>query len=114
MTTEIRAYGDGQQIVVYTDEQPIVAQLSRFTSLSRIVWYEHMQKGRMADWPTIAADLYFPKEQEARLRRDLGLEHEARVASKRKPRLTVKSITGESKRGKWPRKPKQNAPITVG
>ncbi len=95
MVTEIRDVADKKHIAVYTTEQAISTRLSRFVSLVGVTYYQQATwRESPGAWPIVAADLVFPKVQEARLRRDLALDALPRIASTRKPRALVSTTRG--------------------
>lgn len=72
MTTEIRDYGDGKTIVVYSDERELVTKLSNLKSCQKIVPYTQDQSSKKKV-ALIGVDLYFPKRRLKTLFRKLGI-----------------------------------------
>lgn len=74
-TTELRDYGDGKQIVLYTEDTEVLKRFRRWNPRPREVFYWH---GVPPGWRTVAVDLYFPKSQEAKVREEAGLRPKRR------------------------------------
>lgn len=68
---EIRDFGDGQTVVVYTNEREIADRLSNRKDCLKIIPYQQEQysKKRVA---LIGLDYYLPRSQKAILRKALG------------------------------------------
>lgn len=88
MSTEIREYGDHQQVVVHTDDPVVVRRLQAWKHCQRVQAYEC---GPWQEWPcklaVVACDFYFLRDHERRVRRDLqqlGIEiSESRALQKK-------------------------------
>ena len=65
-TTEIRSFGDGTTIVLYTEDKQLYHQFKEWAYCQRVVPYKRGNK-------MVAADLYFSKEAERGLRKALRL-----------------------------------------
>jgi len=63
--TELRDFGDGSTVVLYTEDRNIYQKMSAWESCSQVVPYE--QGGRV-----IAYDLYFPIEMARQVKSSLG------------------------------------------
>lgn len=72
--TEIRDFGDGRTIVVYSEDNQIYRRLKQWKSCQQVVPY--YQNGRV-----VSADLYFPKQAEVEIRKVLGLPINKRKAT---------------------------------
>jgi len=64
--TELRDFGDGNTVVLYTEDHDVYRKMSTWESCSEVVPYE--QGGRV-----IAYDLYFPIEMARQVKSSLGL-----------------------------------------
>jgi len=64
--TEIRDFGDGKSIVLYTEDNSVYRHLKGWKSCRQVVPYS--QNGRV-----IAVDLQFPKEAKDHIRKAVGL-----------------------------------------
>jgi len=70
--TEIRDFGDGNTIVVYTEDKQLHQRLREWKHCQRVVPYE-------SGSATLAVDLYFPKGAEAEIREALRLPAKTRA-----------------------------------
>jgi hypothetical protein len=70
MTTKIRDFGDGQTVVIHTNDRTLASQLSNYKSCFKEVPYEQQQKDRIV---LVGIDYYFPKKQLKPLLRKLGI-----------------------------------------
>ena len=73
MVTEIRDYGDKNMIVVYTDNNAVLRKLREWKSCQKIVVYEVWKDCDPRKAVNVAADLYFNKKEEDRIRRALSM-----------------------------------------
>ncbi len=72
-TTEIRDYGDNEQIVVYTEDAKLQKILASTASYKQI--YEKEDK-------IVGVDLYFPKDQKNSIKKQIKvLENESRKSN---------------------------------
>jgi len=87
-TTELRSFGDGTTIVLYTEDKRVYHQLKEWAYCQRVVLYKRGNK-------MVAADLYFSKEAERGLRKALRLP--AKTKRKATPRQPEASAAGRMK-----------------
>lgn len=64
MVAEIRDYGDGNEIVLHTDQDELYQELKSDKSLIKEIPYYAGDSNTI-----VAADLYFPKSEKARLQK---------------------------------------------
>ena len=67
--TEISDYGDGTQIVLYTEDKVILEKLR--DKANRVQFYEVWKDCDPLNSRYVAADLYFPKSKKATLERQI-------------------------------------------
>ena len=65
MVTELRNYGDGKTIVLYTDDNTAYRNLKNSTKVTKSVPYMQEQKGR---YVTVGYDLYFDRKHHSWLK----------------------------------------------
>ena len=87
-TTEIRSFGDGTTIVLYTEDKQVYHQFKEWAYCQRVVHYKRGNK-------MVAADLYFSKEAERGLKKALRLS--AKTKSKATPGQPEASAAGRTK-----------------
>ena len=68
MTTELRDFGDGRTVVVYTTDNQMATKLRSYVDCFKVVDYEQEQKKGIR---VVAKDFYFPRRKKRKL---LGLE----------------------------------------
>lgn len=78
-TTELRDYGDGKQIVLYTEDTEIFKRFRKWNPRPREVFYWY---GVPLSWRRVAVDLYFPKSLEDKVREEAGLPPRRRRSRK--------------------------------
>ena len=92
MVTEIREYGDKRTIVVFTDDNTVLRKLRKWKSCQRIVFYEVWKDCDPRKAVNVAADLYFNKKEEDRIRKALdmpmGGKQRSQAQKKQTARLT--------------------------
>lgn len=71
--TEIRKFGDGQTLVVYTKDFDLCKELRQWDSCQRVVEYLQRRESNPYLADVIAFDLYFPKRMRRQLRRACGI-----------------------------------------
>jgi len=71
MTTELRNFGDGRTIIIYTDDNDTYRKLRDSTKCFKLVPY-CQENGRRMN--LIGADFYYDKKYKPRLIRTLGLQ----------------------------------------
>ncbi len=71
MTTEIRNFGDGKTIILYTDEQKLFTRLKNSVKCFKVIPYHQDQpsKGKVV---LVGADLYFPRRYQRWLERQIN------------------------------------------
>ena len=69
MVNEIRDYGDGKTIVLYTNENVVYRKLRDSTKVIKSVHYSQEQKHR---WVMVGCDLYFAKKHHSWLQRKIA------------------------------------------
>jgi hypothetical protein len=73
METEIRRFGDGETLVVYTKDIDLYEELRRWESCQRVVEYVQRRASDPYKGDIIAFDLYFPKVMRRQLRQACGI-----------------------------------------
>lgn len=78
MTTELRDYGDGKAVVVYTNDRTLATQLSNYRDCFKIIPYEQEQRPHRqpAKLVLVGIDYYFPKKKLKALCRKLNIPSE--------------------------------------
>jgi len=72
MTTEIRDFGDGKTVVVYTNDRATATKLGNYKSCFKIIPYEQVQYSNKKV-ALVGVDYYFPKRQLKSLCRKVGI-----------------------------------------
>jgi hypothetical protein len=70
MKTTLRDFGDGQTIVVHTNDRELASKLSGSKFCFNEIPYEQIQKNKAI---LVGVDYYFPKSQTKALMRKLGI-----------------------------------------
>ena len=65
MVTELRNYGDGKTVVLYTEDNTVYKRLKDSKKVIRSQAYEQEQKGRFV---AVGYDLYFDRKHKAWLK----------------------------------------------
>lgn len=70
--TTIRDFGDGQTVVVHTNDRELATQLGNYKQCFKIIPYEQVQYSNKKV-ALVGVDYYFPKNQLKVLLRKLGI-----------------------------------------
>jgi hypothetical protein len=73
METEIRKFGDGETLVVYTEDFDLCEELKQWESCQGVIPYWHPKASNPREYKATAFDLYFPKRMRRQLRRACGI-----------------------------------------
>ena len=70
IVTELRNFGDGRNIVLYTNDNRVYRKVLESVKPIKIVPYEQEQGGKLA---VLGVDLYFHKEYRKWLEKNIGI-----------------------------------------